>query len=568
MTGRNKIIFLYVKNHIFTFIILFLCILVTSFLSVIYPLMFGNLIDEICYDGDFARFLNIVFTYALIFLTGQVFHFILNMSWAKLMTKFLFDIRKDLFNRVISGKGKYLSSVHSGDVVYRMGPDVEQFMNYIHWNTFYFVANVIRFIFSLVAAAFVFWPMAIAIIIATPIVYYSSKYFSKKVKPLYETINEKNGLLSSWAFEVLKGIKDIKLLSASRNVISDYIGKMNRISRLQIKANVVEIKTERVNSGISLLWQLLFYSLSAFFVVNGNMTLGAFTACLGYYSICLGLFGSINNRMTNIVNNRVGIDRVSNTLSVESERKSGDDIDINGNIKFENVLFSYDDNVRILKGVSFAISSGQKVAIVGRSGEGKTTIANLLLNFYEPNDGNIFLDNKKISDYSISSIRRQIGIVHQDPIIFDGSIRYNLVFHDDPVNDEQIYDALQKAALYDYINTLPDGLDTIIGVHGQGLSGGQKQRIAIARIFLRNPKIVIFDEATSSLDNISENVIKESWDSLCENRTIIVIAHRLSTVMNSEKIFVLDNGVIASEGTHEELLHKSETYQQLFSEQQ
>lgn len=171
-------------------------------------------------------------------------------------------------------------------------------------------------------------------------------------------------------------------------------------------------------------------------------------------------------------------------------------------------------------------------------------------------------------DYSISSIRRQIGIVHQDPIIFDGSIRYNLVFHDDPVNDEQIYDALQKAALYDYINTLPDGLDTIIGVHGQGLSGGQKQRIAIARIFLRNPKIVIFDEATSSLDNISENVIKESWDSLCENRTIIVIAHRLSTVMNSEKIFVLDNGVIASEGTHEELLHKSETYQQLFSEQQ
>ena len=502
------------------------------------------------------------------FLIGQIFHFVLNMSWAKLMTKFLFDIRKDLFDKVISSTGKTLSSIYSGDIVSRMGGDVEQFMNYIHWNTFYFSANVIQFVLSLLYTVIIFWPMAIAILVATPIVYYLSKFFSKKVQPLYKSISEKQGLLSSWIFEIVKGLRDIKLLSAGKNVISDYVGRTNQISKLRIKATVVEVKTERINSGISFIWQLLFYILSAIFVVKGKMTIGAFTACLGYYSKCLKLFGSINNRMTSVAGNRVGIDRVCETLSLETERSTGEDITIGGNIVFKNVFFSYNNDVDVLKGVSFSIESGQQVALVGRSGEGKTTIANLLLGFFDPSYGKILIGEKNIADFKLSSLRKQVGIVHQDPIIFDGSIRYNLTFSNDTANDDQIFDALKKASLYDYVVSLPDGLNTIIGTHGQGISGGQKQRIAIARIFLKNPKIVIFDEATSSLDNASEQVVKDSWDSLCENRTIIVIAHRLSTIKNSDKIFVLDNGVIAAEGKHDELLSDSEVYRSLFLEQQ
>ncbi len=568
LTKRAKVVLKYVKSHSFIFVILYCCIIITSFLSTIYPWMFGNLIDEVFYDGNISNFIKIVIAYAAIFLIGQVFHFILNMSWARLMTSFLFDIRKDLFDRVISSKGKILSSIHSGDIVSRMGGDVEQFMNYIHWNTFYFSANIIRFILSLVYVAVIFWPMAIAILIATPTVFYLSKYFSKKVQPLYKKKREKQGLLSSWIFEIVKGLQDIKLLSASKNVISDYVGKTNQISKLQIEANVIEVKTERINSGISLLWQLLFYTLSALFVVNGKMTMGTFTMCLGYYSDCLRLFGSINNRMTKVAPNRVGIDRVCETLLLETERTTGEDIAIVGNIAFKDVVFSYNNEVDVLKGVSFSIESGQQVALVGRSGEGKTTIANLLLGYFDPSYGEIRLGEKNITDYSLSALRRQIGIVHQDTILFDGSIRYNLTFSNDTSIDNRIFDALKKASLYDHIISLPDGLDTIIGAHGQGLSGGQKQRIAIARIFLRNPKIIIFDEATSSLDHASEQVIKEFWDSLCENRTIIVIAHRLSTIKNSDKIFVLDNGVIAAQGKHEELLRDSEIYRNLFAEQQ
>ena len=316
-----------------------------------------------------------------------------------------------------------------------MGGDVEQFMNYIHWNTFYFSANIIRFVLSLVYTAIIFWPMAIAILVATPIVFYLSKYFSKKIQPLYKKISEKQGLLSSWIFEIVKGLQDIKLLSAGKNVISNYVGRTNQISKLRIKATVVEVKTERINSGISFLWQLLFYTLSAFFVVKGRMTIGAFTACLGYYSNCLGLFASINNRMTSVAGNRVGMDRVCETLMLENERSTGNDITINGNIVFKNVVFSYNNDVDVLKGVSFSIESGQQVALVGRSGEGKTTIANLLLGFFDPSYGEILIGEKSITDYNLSTLRRQIGIVHQDPIIFDGSIRYNLTFSNDTSND-------------------------------------------------------------------------------------------------------------------------------------
>jgi ABC-type multidrug transport system fused ATPase/permease subunit len=213
------------------------------------------------------------------------------------------------------------------------------------------------------------------------------------------------------------------------------------------------------------------------------------------------------------------------------------------------------------------INSGEKIALVGKSGEGKSTLASLLLRFYNPQEGNIFIDNQDISTVSIESLRKNIGIVWQDILLFHGTIRENLLIAKENANEEEIWDVLEKANIADFINSLKDKLDTVIGSRYQGLSGGQKQRIGIARILLKNPKILIFDEATSALDFESEQVIKNSWSELSKGRTILVIAHRLSTIIDCDRVAVLSNGEIVACRKHLELVGKCTAYDEIYKEQ-
>lgn len=238
-----------------------------------------------------------------------------------------------------------------------------------------------------------------------------------------------------------------------------------------------------------------------------------------------------------------------------------------GCISFEHVTFGYSEETSVLKDVSFTIEPGRQISLVGYSGTGKSTIANLIYKLYEIKSGKILIDGVDIRDYNLHRLRRQIGIIHQDPFIFDETIRYNLIFSNDSSRDQEIWDALAKSHLSDFIKTLPDGLDTAIGIGKRMLSGGQKQRLAIARIFITRPKILIFDEATSSLDNEAEKVIKDSWGQLSMGRTTIIIAHRLSTIIHSDKVLVLNEGIIAGYDKHTILLKECDVYNQLFNKQ-
>jgi len=568
MKDRIKVILKFIKPHKYKFLLLFTCVVVTTFSGAVYPYIFGRLVDEVFYGKNLSVFYEIIIIYGIVYALNQLFHFILNMSWANLMTKFLFDIRKAIFLKTLSYEGKILSSLHSGDIIYRMGTDTEQFMTFIHGNTFYLFARILNLLISIGFLAYICWPFALFAILITPIVVFISRQYSKKVNEIYKQFSEKSGFLSSWLFEMVKGMQEVRLLSAVKIVISDYIGKTARIVRLQIKANKIEVTSERVNSGISLIWQLALYIISAIFIAGGYLTIGGFTACVSYLGTCIYSFNALNYHLTGMTRNMVSVDRVCATLNDKSERKNGKPIVISSSdIKFDKVCFSYNKEIEVLKGLSFAISFGERVALVGRSGEGKSTIANMLLGFYEPNSGKILIDNQNISEFSLHSLREQIGIVHQETILFDGSIRYNLIFLNDKSRDSEIFDALKRAYLYDFVASLPDGLDTVIGSGGRSLSGGQKQRLAVTRIFLKNPKILIFDEATSSLDNEAEQVIKDSWDKLCEGRTIVIIAHRLSTILGADKILVLQDGIIVGYDTHEKLLQACSTYFELFKEQ-
>jgi ABC-type multidrug transport system fused ATPase/permease subunit len=542
----------------------------SNFSGALYPYLFGKLVDQVFYAKELKLFLRIVFMYGLVYLLNQFMHFLLNLTWANLMTKFLFNIRKTIYEKVLSYGGKTLSSLYSGDIIYRMSADTEQFMNYIHWNTFYLVARIFNLIVSVGFIGYLSWPIAIFTLIITPVSVYTSRHFSKIVKKYYSKISENSGLLSSWLCEMIKGMQEIRLLSAGKGVLSDYVGKTIKIVRLQIKANQVEIVSERVNSGMSLIWQLVLYVISAFLIYDDNLTLGGFTACVSYFGTCISSFHAFHNHLAGIAGNLVSVDRICATLEEVSEDYKTNEPAIiidHGKIDFDKVSFFYHEGINVLDKISFTVSPGEKVAIVGHSGAGKSTIANLILKLYELHQGEIRIDGIDISKCNLHSLRGQIGIVHQETALFEGTIRYNLIFSDDNTSDMRIFSALKKAHLYEFVTSLPEELDTVIGSNVRDLSGGQKQRLAIARIFLKNPKILIFDEATSSLDNEAEQIIKESWDQLCEGRTIVIIAHRLSTIISADKILVLHDHKIAGYDIHSNLLASCEVYSQLFKEQ-
>lgn len=569
-----KIIMQFAKPHKWKFFLLLFCIFATTFSGAFYSYIFGKLVDEVFYAKNLSVLLNILIIYGIIFLLNQTLHFVLNITWSKLMTRFLFDIRKAIYEKVLSYKGNILSNLHSGDIIYRMGNDTGQFMDYIHWNTFYLAARVLNLIVSIGFIAYLSWPIAIFTLIITPISVYTSRYFSRRLKKHYSKINEDSGLLSSWLFEIIKGMQEIKLLSAGRGIISDYVGKTVKIVRLRIKANKVEVVSDRINSGVSLIWHLILYTAAAFFIYNGNLTLGGFTACVSYFGTCISAFNAFNNHLMGIAGNLVSVDRVCATLEEASEDYKVDAPAItieHGKIDFDKVSFSYNEEINVLDEISFTAFPGEKVALVGHSGAGKSTIANLIIKLYEIQKGEIRIDDTDITKCNLYSLRRQIGIVQQETILFDGTIRYNLTFSDDNDKDTEILNALKRAHLYELVVSLPDGLDTVIGPTGRSLSGGQKQRLAVARIFLKNPKILIFDEATSSLDNELDNeaeqVIKESWDQLCEGRTILIIAHRLSTIIDADKVLVLHDHKVAGYDTHSNLLDACDVYTQLFKEQ-
>lgn len=570
MKRRIKLILYYAKPHQWVFIGLFACIIVTTFSGAIYPYIFGRLVDEVFYSKNMAAFLNIVLIYGTVYLFNQLMHFALNMSWARLMTRFLFDIRSAIFNKVLSYKGVKLTGLYSGDIIARMNNDTAEFMNFIHWNIFYTVGGALDLLLSL---GFIFYLnvwIGFFTFLLTPTIVYSSRKFSKMAKKYYEEIAQKNGLLSSWLFEIIKGMQDIRLLNATKNILSDYVGKTIKIMRLQIKSGKVEVVAERINSGISLLVQMALYIISAVFIINGHLTVGGFTACITYFGTCTAMFNSLNSKIVNIAANMVSVDRVVNILEEPSEDYNLDAPDITiekGNILFSNVFFSYINDIRVLKGLTLDIKSGERVSLVGHSGAGKTTIANLLYKLYEVDRGAISIDGINITEFNLHNLRDQIGIVHQDTLLFESTVRFNLCFSNDNKNDNQLWNALKMAHLYDFISALPNGLDTKIGSGGITFSGGQKQRLAIARIFVKNPKILIFDEATSSLDNEAEGVITSCWDELCKDRTILVIAHRLSTILSSDKVAVVSDGKIVGYDNHRNLLETCPEYVELFKEQ-
>lgn len=558
------------RSYVLRFVIVFLIIIATTLIVTFYPYLFGKLVDVLFYEKDVSQFLKIVLIYFIIYMINQVLHYCLDIMKAKLRIDFSFNIRKNLYHKVLTYRCKQLAELNTGDIISRINYDAEEVLNFIYSDFFYGISAFTDFTLCLGFIAVINIPMAVVSFVLVVIVFVVTNLLKKKLKPLYDNITKLTASNQNWLFEFLNGMRDIVLINATKRCIDKYMDGENTIIKKNYKVMKLETLADRVNVGIQLFASLTIYIMAAFYISYNIITLGSLIACIDYISRMTLTLNRMYARIFSISRRIICIDRIMEVEDAEAEIDIKDPPTIKidrGEINFSNVTFSYAQNKKVLDGLNLHIHPGETIALVGKSGEGKSTIAELLCGFYDLDQGEITIDGRKISEYPIHDLRSQIGLVHQTATIFNNTVRYNLVFTNDKKYDEEIWEALKLVEMDHVISKLEKGLDTILTPSKTGLSGGQKQRLSIARVYLKKPKILVFDESTSAIDENMELNITKSWEKLFHGHTTVIITHRLSTILHCDRIAFLENGKIIKCDTHTKLLESCEQYKNIFYEQ-
>ena len=568
MKKRLKYLWIFAKPYKGSFVNAFLCIVFTSIISMLYPLVFGLLVDEVFYNKDLNFFIIIVIGYFAIYLVEQLLHLILNIIWPYQFHVYLLEIRRAVYKKIISLKYEKISTMPLGDLIGKVNWQSDAFVELLHRNLAYLFANTIKVALIIVIVFMVSPYLGALLLISVPISYYVSFILGKKIGEKKVGANESYKNFQSWIFEMISGIRDLKLIDAGKTVAEKCRGLLEIYNKKIQVMTKAEIFSDRVCALIAIITDISLYVISGILIYQDKITVGAFIAVISYFEVSNSLLKGINKYWGMIHGNNVIIDDVIQILEapVDENDKEKDIVISKGDISLKNLSFSYGEK-KVLNNISVNIKAGERVAIVGKSGAGKSTIVNIMMGLLSAEKGQVYIDSTDISEVNVKSIRNQLGIVQQEVFVFDGTIRDNLKIANENCSDDEMAEAIIKAGLGEYFENLENGLDTIVGQEGINMSGGEKQRIAIARLLLRNAKILIFDEPTSSLDSETESYVINVWNETIQNKTSIIIAHRLSTILNADKVLVLKDGELCGYGNHDELLSNNECYQELFREQ-
>jgi subfamily B ATP-binding cassette protein MsbA len=530
------------------------------------PLMDNVMVDKQPKFSAMLPFLIVGFT---------IIQGILNYASAYLNTwvgsKMTADIKKKLYDKLLSMNTAYFDKSNSGNILFRYSNDAEAASSGLIKNLKEFLSKF----FSSIALVFVLlynaWQLAIIAVVVLGIAFYPLKIVRKKMRDIISRTVGVGSLSMTIYNETFSGNRTIHSFTMEEQQKGKFRELMDKMFALSMKMVQGTNWLSPVMHIVMSVGIALVIGYGSYLIVSGTITSGNFVAFIAALLMLYTPMKSVGNNYVSIQQSFMAIDRIFDILGQEPQLKSAQGArEITGiakDIVFDNVRFAYNKNKEVLKGISLKINIGQTVALVGNSGGGKTTISSLIPRLYDVTKGSILIDGVDVRNITLSSLRRNIAVVFQDNFLFSGTIRSNILSGNPDASEDDIKQAVKNAYLEDFINSLPDKLNTEIGERGILLSGGQKQRVAIARAFVKNAPVVILDEATSALDNKSEKVVQEAIDNLMKNRTVIVIAHRLSTVQHADKIIVINDGQIAEQGTHEELLRLKGTYYMLYNSQ-
>lgn len=480
------------------------------------------------------------------------------------------NIVDDIYIKIQTLDMEYFSSAKIGELMTKVITDPNN-INSVIKETFNMIPEVFKVVICLGIALSIDWKLTLGILIVAPVLITIVKKYSKKLKRSGKKRQEAMGLINSKLQESLSGIRVIKAFAMEKEEIRDFRIKNTKLKRIAIQTAKYNARSSAVSEALNYIMIAGLLLAGGYRVLRGHdFTPGDFVTIMGAIS---SMYTPIRRAITRFNEISVDIPSVGRVFEIlEEEPKIIDNENkilfqyFSDNITFENVDFKYkDSDEKILKNINFTVKKGETMAFVGNSGGGKSTLVNLIPRFFDVSNGAIKIDGVNIKDYDVKSLRKNIGIVPQETFLFSGTILQNIKYGKRDATFEEIKEAAKKANAHEFIKKLEDGYNTEIGERGVKLSGGQKQRIAIARAILENPQILILDEATSALDNESEKLVQDALEKLMENKTTFVIAHRLTTIENSDKIVVLQQGEIKETGTHAELLEKNGLYKSLYN---
>lgn len=495
--------------------------------------------------------------------------FFRNVGAAEVSNRIMHKMRCEVYEHLQKMSAEFHQSNKSGDLVTRVNNDVEQVHNFI-WNI---ATNI--WIDSIMIIIYVYFMLSIntyltiITVIILPVSIIATKKLREKIKNYSKKVQRNISSISGYMQERMAGYATIRLFGLEEHENQKFQEHSKNIYYYTLKTNNLFALVDSITGSTMEVISSIVVCLAALYIVKGNMSVGdliAFYLYIGYFVTPIRRFSELT---VNYAKSLAGIQRVFEILDTPADiEEKANAIDLTGikEISFRHVFFKYDKEQPdyTLSDIDFQINTGEHIAIVGSSGCGKTSLVNLLTRFFDVSEGEIRINGHNLRDYSLKSLYQNIGMVFQDVCLFSETIEENIRYGKLDANADEIISAAKAANAYEFIAEAPEGLKTMLGERGIGLSGGQKQRIAIARVFLKNPTLLILDEATSALDSESEMLVQSSLDKLMAGRTSIIIAHRLSTVVNADKIIVMDKGRIVEIGAHKELLERSGRYSELY----